>query len=104
MSARIAVLRCSRWITFETVLGVISYPASASASRISYGLFRDGLWIYVGKSGDIRARLLEHLAETGTLIKQYGPTHFVAMKTNNDEAQEKALIAELRPVANQRLG
>ena len=78
--------------------------SNAIGQRGCYGLFRPGLWVYVGKSNDIRARLLEHLAETGTLIKSLKPTHFVAMVTANGDAQETALIIELRPAANQRIG
>jgi len=68
-----------------------------------YGLFKQGLWIYVGK-GDIRERLLAHLNGDNPCISQYAPTHFVSAVTSSMDAEEKALILELAPVCNKKVG
>ncbi len=68
-----------------------------------YGIFREGCWIYVGR-GDIRARLLSHVAGNNPAITAQRPTHFVASVTQNDVALESQLIQELKPVANQKVG
>lgn len=68
-----------------------------------YGIFREGCWIYVGR-GDIRARLLSHVAGNNPAITAQRPTHFVASVTQNDVALERQLILELNPVANQKVG
>jgi hypothetical protein len=76
----------------------------AAGQRGCYGIYRPGLWIYVGRTNDLRARLLEHLAGDNFLIARENPTHFITMLTANDELEEKRLIIELRPVANQKVG
>lgn len=69
-----------------------------------YGIFRSGKWIYVGK-GDIRQRLLNHLNGDNECITRQLPTHWVAELTNGDPSErEKALILELQPTCNQRVG
>jgi hypothetical protein len=68
-----------------------------------YGIFRQGCWIYVGR-GDIRTRLLSHLAGNNPAITAQRPTHFMAMVTQNDVVEERQLILELKPVANQKVG
>lgn len=67
-----------------------------------YGIFRNGLWIYVGKADDLRARLLQHLSNQDIL--KHEPTHYVTMVTSNGDYVERSLIIELQPVANQRIG
>lgn len=68
-----------------------------------YGLFQQGVWIYVGR-GDIRSRLLDHLNGDNPCITQQNPTHWVDVVTNDDEQVEKQLIVELNPVCNQKVG
>jgi len=68
-----------------------------------YGLFREGQWIYVGQ-GDIRRRLLDHLNGDNPCITRERPTHWVDELTELMDAMETALILELKPVCNQRLG
>ena len=69
-----------------------------------YGLFRRGVWIYVGK-GDIRRRLLEHLNGDNLCIIREQPTHWVDEVISGDpSAREKELINELEPSCNQRVG
>lgn len=69
-----------------------------------YGIYSGPICIYVGKAGDLRQRLLEHLNGDNFLITAAGPTHFVTMLANPPDAAEKALIIELRPRCNQRIG
>lgn len=68
-----------------------------------YGIYRDGLWIYVGR-GDIRKQLLAHLNGDNPRITRENPTHYVTMLTNDHVRIEKALIVELNPVANRKVG
>ena len=69
-----------------------------------YGLFKQGVWVYVGK-GDIRQRLLDHLSGDNPRITRQVPTHWVAELTFGDpSARERQLILELQPVCNQRVG
>jgi hypothetical protein len=68
-----------------------------------YGLFREGVWVYVGR-GDIRERLLDHLSGTNSCIARQQPTHWVDTVTADSVAEEKRLIAELTPVCNQKVG
>ncbi len=68
-----------------------------------YGLFKHGQWIYVGK-GDIRARLLDHFNGNNPCINRNVPSHYVSVVTDNYDAVEKALIVELNPTCNQKVG
>ena len=68
-----------------------------------YGIYRQGQWIYVGR-GDLRARLLSHFNGDNPRITREKPTNYVTEVTANDEAREKALIVELNPIANQKIG
>ena len=68
-----------------------------------YGIYRQDCGIYVGR-GDIRARLLSHVAGNNPAITAQRPTHFVAVVTLNDVVTERQLILELNPVANQKVG
>ena len=68
-----------------------------------YGLFKQSVWVYVGK-GDIRTRLLRHLDGDNPCINRQGPTHWVDCVTNDMDTQEKRLILELTPTCNQRAG
>ena len=73
-----------------------------------YGVFQQTqqgrAWIYVGKTDDLRKRLLEHFGGDNACINKYTPTHFVGTVTDDNEAQEKALIVELDPECNKRVG
>lgn len=69
-----------------------------------YGLFKEGVWVYIG-SGDVRSRLLDHLNGDNPCITSEGPTHWVDEVVNGDPVpREKALIVELNPVCNRRVG
>ena len=68
-----------------------------------YGIFRQGLWIYVGR-GDIRSQLMAHCNGDNPRITREYPTHYVALVTNDGVRMEKVLILELQPRANQKVG
>ena len=69
-----------------------------------YGLFKQGLWVYVGK-GDIRERLLSHLGGDNPCIDRSAPTHWVGEITNGDpSARERQLILETNTLCNLRVG
>lgn len=68
-----------------------------------YGIYRQDVWIYVGK-GDIRARLLDHLNGGNPCISRQSPTHFVDVVTSDYDNEEKRLITECNPVCNQKVG
>ncbi len=68
-----------------------------------YGIFRQDAWIYVGR-GDLRDRLLSHVAGNNPDITAQRPTHYVTMVTTNDVVVERQLIVELGPLANKKVG
>ena len=69
-----------------------------------YGLFKGGVWIYVGK-GDIRKRLLDHFNGDNPCISRKQPTHWVDEVINGDPSmREKQLILELGPCCNKKIG
>lgn len=80
---------------------VESLPAN---KRGCYGLYVEGRWVYVGRSLDIRGRLLDHLDGDNACITRWAPTHFVTVVTNDDVNQERELINELRPACNIQFG
>ncbi len=77
--------------------------ALTSGQMGCYGLFKRRQWIYIGK-GDIRQRLLDHLNGDNLCITREKPTHWVDVVTNDMDAREKALIQELGPICNMRVG
>ena len=69
-----------------------------------YGLIMaDGTWVYIGK-GDIRDRLMDHYNGDNDCINRLLPTHWVDAVTSDFDALEKALILELKPLCNKRVG
>lgn len=68
-----------------------------------YGLRRGNTWIYVGK-GDIRDRLLAHLNGDNACITRERPTEWLDVVTSAMDEREVALIRELDPICNKRVG
>jgi hypothetical protein len=68
-----------------------------------YGIFRSNAWVYVGR-GDLRTRLLAAFNGENPRITRELPTHYVTLVTADDVSWEKALIVELNPIANQKVG
>jgi len=68
-----------------------------------YGIFRGSTCVYVGR-GDIRTRMLAHIGGDNSCITTQAPNQWYSMVTQNDEAAEKALILEFKPICNQQVG
>ena len=70
-----------------------------------YGLFREGIWIYVGK-GNIRQRLLAHLRGDNPEILYQMPTHYVDEIWQDPymSNREKELTLSLKPLCNKKFG
>ena len=81
-----------------------SIDRNAPASSGVYGLSNAREWIYVGETENIKARLLEHLQETNTLLRGKDPTgfSFELCASYNRVARQSRLIVELEPVCNRR--
>ncbi|MGA3231108.1 MAG: hypothetical protein ABSD51_14280 [Candidatus Binatus sp.] len=87
-----------------TASGIVSAP---SASGV-YGIYNQAAWIYIGESGDIAARLGEHLVGTNSNpdIRKNAPTGFtyeLVLAAQRVQRQDE-LIRELMPLANKKLG
>lgn len=59
---------------------------------------------YTSDAGTFRTRLLDHLGGGNSNITKELPTYYVAEVTTNDVAREAALIVELQPLANKKIG
>ena len=70
-----------------------------------YGLFKEGVWIYVGK-GNIRKRLLDHLNGDNPCIVKAQPIHWVYEVCIDPvmSLREKQLILDCTPLCNQQVG
>ena len=70
-----------------------------------YAIWTANAWIYVGESGDVGRRLLEHAtgqSEQSQCINRQDPTGcgYEVVAANRRVARQNELIAELRPVCN----
>jgi excinuclease UvrABC nuclease subunit len=84
-----------------------SITANAPAASGVYAIYRQGHWIYIGESGSIRDRLLEHIRrQENQCIVQSNPTHFAyeLVAAAYRVQRQNELIAELHPSCNQRFG
>ena len=85
-----------------------SVIANAPAQSGVYAIYREGAWIYIGESSNIETRLLEHIRRQENLcIPRSNPTHFayeLVVGERQRIARQDALIIELRPSCNSRLG
>jgi hypothetical protein len=68
-----------------------------------YAIFAGDRCVYVGH-GDIRSRMLSHLAGDNQCIAMNRPTHWFAIVTPDPTALEDTLVRELRPLCNRRVG
>jgi len=80
----------------------------ANAPNLSgvYALFTPQAWIYIGESGDIQTRLLQHLNGDNPCITRNAPTgsQFELVPPAQRVARQNQLIATLDPICNRRLG
>ncbi|MGO9576649.1 MAG: hypothetical protein ACLPTQ_20260 [Terriglobales bacterium] len=83
-----------------------SVLANAPNASGVYGIYRQGVWIYVGQSKDIQARLMQYINGENACILRNQPTGFtydLAPEWQLD-ALEQGLIVGLNPACNQRVG
>jgi hypothetical protein len=83
-----------------------SILANAPNASGVYALYNPQIWIYLGESGDLQARLLQHLGGDNACITQNGPTgfQFELSPAAQRVARQNQLIAALGPICNQRFG
>src|SRR5258708_3103854 len=80
----------------------------ANAPRASgvYVIYNRQTWIYIGESGDIQARLLQHYGGDNACITRHAPTGFdfeLAVAAQR-VARQDYWIGQLGPACNQRFG
>lgn len=83
-----------------------SIVANAPHASGVYCIYNQQQWIYVGESGDLQARLLEHFNGDNACITRNAPTgfQFELVAANQRVARQNQLIVALKPICNQRLG
>lgn len=83
-----------------------SISQNAPAASGVYCIFNARVWIYVGESQDIRARLLAHFdADIACITRnQPGGFQFEFVGAQQRVARQDQLILALRPACNQKLG
>ena len=69
-----------------------------------YGLSNAREWLFVGQGDNIRAQLLKHLVEAGTVLSAQNPTGFTFELCSPGEraGRHDILVRELRPLCNRR--
>ena len=84
---------------------IVSVRAHAPAASGVYGLSNAREWIYIGETDNIRDRLLEHLAESGTELKARVPAGFSFELADRDArtARQDRLVMQYEPVCNRRM-
>jgi hypothetical protein len=71
-----------------------------------YAIFREGLWIYIGETDNIRSSLQAHINEADRCITRYRPTGFSFELWPAGERIQRYydLISELSPPCNHVFG
>ncbi len=88
------------------------YPRKFSSSSVSlnapsapgvFGITNSREWLMIGEADDIRAALLNQLAQS-SLLRSMDPTGFVfeVCQASVRSARHKRLIEEYRPICNRR--
>jgi hypothetical protein len=83
---------------------VVSIQNNAPESSGVYGLCNAREWLFIGEGGNIRANLLEHLKEVGTVLRTQNPTGFSFELCSPGERirRQDTLVRELEPRCNRR--
>jgi predicted GIY-YIG superfamily endonuclease len=83
-----------------------SVRAHAPNASGVYGIFNSSQWIYVGESGDIQRRLIDHLNDTEAGIKRFSPTGFIfeLQPVASRMDRQNTLSRELAVECKERLG
>lgn len=84
---------------------VASVQKNAPESPGVYGLSNAREWLFVGQGNNIRAHLLDHLKEVGTVLSTQSPTGFTfeLCSASQRMGRHDALVRELAPRCNQRI-
>ncbi len=79
-----------------------SIQKNAPESSGVYGVCNAREWLFVGEGNNIRAHLLEHLKEAGTLLRTQNPTGFTFELCSAGERADRqnALVREFGPRCN----
>jgi predicted GIY-YIG superfamily endonuclease len=79
-----------------------SVKQNAPAASGVYGIFTSQVWVYIGESMDIQARLLQHLNGDSPCIASSGATlfSFELVPIQLLAARHSALVLEYRPLCN----
>lgn len=83
----------------------ISVGKNAPESSGVYGLSNGREWIFIGEANNIRARLMEHLEETDTLLMNRMPTGFTFAECSPRDRviRQDALVRQFEPFCNRCL-
>jgi hypothetical protein len=71
-----------------------------------YGLYTSQRWVYIGETGTIEQRLLQHRRGDNRCISDWNPTGFAfeSVEASKRVTRQDQLILELNPACNQKLG
>ena len=69
-----------------------------------YGLSNNREWVYIGTTDNIRAHLIAHLSEVGTIVSDRRPTgfRFEPCAATTRKARQDELVREFAPYVNRR--
>jgi hypothetical protein len=83
----------------------VSVRKNAPESSGVYGLSNGSEWIFIGEASNIRARLMEHLEEKGTVLTHRKPTGFSFEECLPGDriSRQDALVRRFEPFCNRRL-
>ncbi len=85
----------------------VGISVNAPSQSGVYAIWNSQGCVYIGESGDIRARLLQHLGGDNSCITRHAPTLFQFELVAGEAvrvARQNQWIASLTPTCNQRLG
>lgn len=84
----------------------VSIRKNAPESSGVYGLSNGIEWILIGEASNIRARLIEHLEEKGTMLTYRRPTGFSFEECPSGDrvSRQDALVRRFEPFCNRRPG
>lgn len=90
------------WRNRGFIYSATSIAKHAPAVSGVYAIFREGLWIYIGETDDIRHSLLAHVSGDDRCIARHLPTGFSFERWASGERQERwnDLVSELSPPCN----
>ncbi len=69
-----------------------------------YGLSNGLEWVFIGEAGNIRAQLMTHLREVGTVLTSRRPTGFtfeICSPAERSNRRER-LVRDFKPYCNRR--